>query len=90
MLDPEFFVEGQIRVTELWNPTRKSGHLHLTLSDMVVKIMEGDTQVGETVGCIGGATEIRIGEYTYTLNPLDLWKAVNAMHQNRMLKDGGQ
>ncbi len=78
---------GPIKMYETWAPGRKCGHLHMTLADTEAKIMEGDKQVGTVVGCIGGATEVRIDGYHYTLRPLDLWQAVLEMHTKRLAEE---
>lgn len=83
--DPVFYTRG-FKISESWNPNRKSGHLHMTFPDVGVEMMDTKThkKVGHVYGCLGGGVEIRIGEYTYSLKFTEIWDAVSELHNSRV------
>jgi len=60
------------------DPNRVKNTLHMTYGDTCVEITDKKTkkELGYTISCLGGAIEVCVGKYTWTLLPKDLWMAV--------------
>lgn len=71
---PVLHVKGELRVTHTLDPDRTNNWLHMRFADTSVKVTEGDVQIGEISGCLGGAIEVVIGKNAYTISPKDLWE----------------
>jgi hypothetical protein len=87
-----YFVVIPLRMTHA--PGFVHTYLHMTLNDTSVRMMRGTKKqiakgkgklVGEVIGCLGGGMEIKVGDYTFTMNAAALWRAVHAQ-----IADGGK
>lgn len=71
-----------------FDPERLQNHLHMAFSDCSSKLIRGDKTIGEIIGCIGGQLEVNIGGFTWTLNPIPLFEAVEIEHKKWLKKNG--
>ena len=96
-----YFVVVPLRMTHA--PGFTHTYLHMTFSDTGVQMVKGTAAqrkagkgkfMGEVIGCLGGGTEIKIGnDFTFTLGHPALWRAVyDQIADNGKVKDlvGGQ
>jgi hypothetical protein len=72
-----------IMLRQTVKPGRDHNFLHMSFADTSATVLDKGKELGMVVCCLGGAIEVRIGkEEVWTLNPLDLFKAVRAKVQS--------
>lgn len=81
-------IEVTVPLKLTFDPGRDKNYLHMTIGDTVVNMSRGKgekkKELGWTIACMGGGTEVKIGDYTWTMSAKGLWLAV----QNRIEEIG--
>jgi hypothetical protein len=65
-----------VKLKNCMKPDGTGGIMHFKIADSCARLMDGDTQIAEIAGCVGGTLEISCRGQTFAIGAKEIWNAV--------------